>query len=78
MTGEWLGLEDVKAYACYVDFSGSEFFDAFPARPPAEPGPGVVVQSARVMVSGRAVSIVTTPLGEKRVLVEGAYIRVIE
>jgi hypothetical protein len=78
ITGEWLGLEDVKAYACYVDFTGADFFNTFPARAPAQPGPGVIVQSARVLVAARAVSIVTTPLGEKRVLLEGAYIRGIE
>jgi hypothetical protein len=78
ITGEWLGLDDVIAYACYVDFAGADFFNTFPARPPAQPGPGVIVQNARVLVAARAVSIVTTPLGEKRVLLEGAYIRAIE
>ena len=78
ITGEWLGLDDVKAYACYVDFTGADFFPVFPVRPPAQPGPGVIVQSARVLVVARAVSIVTTPLGEKRVLLEGEYIRSIE
>ncbi len=78
ITGEWIGTEDVKAYTCYVDFSGRGFFSTFPSRPPAQPQPGVVVQNLRVLVVARAVSIVTTPLGEKRVLLEGAYIRPIE
>jgi hypothetical protein len=78
ITGEWIGTEDVKAYACYVDFTGADFSAVFPVRPPARPGPGVIVQSARVIVAARAVSIVTTPLGEKRVLLEGAYIRPVE
>ena len=34
ITGEWIGLEDVKAYACYVEFSGPEFFKVFPIRAP--------------------------------------------
>jgi hypothetical protein len=78
IAGEWFGTEDVKAYACYVDFSGPEYFAAFPPRAPAQPGPGVIVQSVRVLVAGRALSIVTTPLGDKRVLLEGAYVRAIE
>jgi hypothetical protein len=78
ITGEWFGTEDVKAYACYVDFSGPDFFAVFPARPPAQPVPGVILQNARVLVAARAVSIVTSPLGEKRVLLEGSYIRAIE
>ena len=40
ITGEWIGLEDVKAYACYVEFSGPEFFKVFPARPPRTASPG--------------------------------------
>jgi hypothetical protein len=76
--GEWIGTEDVKAYSCWVEYSGPEYFSVFPARAPAQPGPDVVAQNARVLVAGRAVSVVTTPLGEKRVLLEGAYIRVIE
>ena len=78
ITGEWFGLDDVKAYSCYVDFSGQEFFATFPARAPAQPGPDVVLQNARVLVAGRAVTVVTTPLGDKRVVVDGASIRVIE
>jgi hypothetical protein len=78
ITGEWIGTEDVKAYSCFVDFTGPEFFKVFPARAPANPGSDIVIQNSRVMVAGRAVSIVTTPLGEKRVVVEGASIRVIE
>ena len=78
ITGEWFGLDDVKAYSCYVDFTGQEFFRIFPARAPAQPTPDMVLQNARVLVAGRATSIVTTPLGEKRVVVDGASIRVIE
>ena len=78
LSGEWFGEEDVKAYACYVEFSGPEYFKVFPAKPPREATPGVVILSTRVLVVGRAVSVTTTPLGAKRVLVEGAYIRIIE
>ncbi len=78
ITGEWIGTEDVKAYTCSVDFSGREYFSTFPARPPAQPQSGVVLQNARVLVVARVVDIVTTPLGEKRVLLEGVYIRPIE
>ncbi len=78
IAGEWIGLEDVRAYACYVDFSGAEFSRIFPARPPREPTPGVVALNSRVIVVGTPVDIVTSALGQKRVLLRGAYIRVIE
>ena len=76
--GEWFGEEDVKAYACYVEFSGAEYFKVFPAKPPRDATPGIVRQSTRVLIIGRAVSVTTTPLGAKRVLVEGVFIRTIE
>jgi hypothetical protein len=78
ITGEWIGVEDVKSYACYVEFSGSEFFKTFPARAPRTATPGVIASNSRVLVVGKPVGIVTTPLGAKQVLVDGAYIRDVE
>jgi hypothetical protein len=78
ITGEWVGMEDVKSYACYVEFSGPEYFKVFPARPPRNAAHGTVVLDSRVMVMGSAQGVTTTPLGEKRVRVQGAYIRVLE
>jgi hypothetical protein len=78
ITGEWIGTEDVKSYYCYVEFTGSEYFKIFPARPPRNANRDLVTLNSRVLVVGRVVSVGTTPLGEKRVLVDGAYIRSIE
>jgi hypothetical protein len=76
--GEWIGVDDVKSYACYVEFSGPEWFRIFPARAPRNAPPGVISLNARVVVVGSAIEVVTTPLGEKRVLVKGMHIRIIE
>ena len=78
ITGEWIGLEDVKSYACYIEFSGPEYFTIFPAKPPRTANPDVVTLNTRVVVVGAPVNITTTPLGEKRVLLQGAHIRTIE
>jgi hypothetical protein len=78
ITGEWIGLEDVKAYSCYVEFSGPEFFKVFPARAPRAATPGVISGNSRVLVVGRVVDVTTTPQGEKRTRLDGAYIRSIE
>jgi hypothetical protein len=78
ITGEWVGTDDVKAYSCYVEFSGPEYFKVFPARPPRKAAPGTVVLDSRVIVMGSAQGVTTTPLGEKRVRVQGAYIRPVE
>lgn len=78
ITGEWIGLDDVKSYACYIDFTGPEFFKVFPARQPRTPVAGTIGQNARVVVIGSAMEITRTPLGDKRVLVQGMHIRMIE
>jgi hypothetical protein len=78
ITGEWIGLEDVKSYYCYVEFTGSEYFKIFPARPPREANRDLITLNSRVLVVGRVVDVGATPLGAKRVLVDGAYIRSIE
>jgi hypothetical protein len=78
ITGEWLGLEDVKSYACYVEFSGPEYFAVFPAKPPRAATPGIVTQNTRLVVIGRPVAVVDTPLGAKHVLVEGLFVRATE
>jgi len=78
ITGEWIGMDDVKAYTCYVEFTGPEYAKLFPARPPREANRQLVTLNSRVLVLGRVVGITTTPLGDKRVLVDGAYIRSIE
>ena len=78
ITGEWIGLEDVKSYSCYVDFAGSEYFKVFPARPPREASRDLITLNSRVLVVGRVVDVSATPMGAKRVLVDGMYIRSIE
>jgi hypothetical protein len=78
ITGEWIGLDDVKAYACYVEFTGAEYFKLFPARPPRTASHDLVSLNSRVLVLGRIVDVTTTPLGAKRVLLDGAYIRTTE
>jgi len=78
IAGEWIGLDDVKSYSCYVDFSGAEYFTVFPARPPRDASRDLVTLNSRVLVVGRVVDVGATPLGAKRVVVDGAYIRAIE
>jgi len=78
IAGEWVGTEDVKSYACYVEFAGPEYFKIFPALPPRTAVAGTVVIDSRVIVIGRPVEVTKTPLGEKRVLVEGMFVRPVE
>jgi hypothetical protein len=77
MSGEWVGTDEVLGYHCYVDFSGPRYAEVIPARAPREPGPGVVVPRLRLLVVALPRSIVTSPLGEKRILLDGLALRVI-
>ncbi|HET6452262.1 MAG TPA: hypothetical protein VFI08_13170 [Spirochaetia bacterium] len=78
ITGEWIGLEDVKSYTCYVDFAGSEYARLIPARPPREANRDLVTLNSRVIVIGRVVGVTSTALGGRQALVDGAFIRPIE
>jgi hypothetical protein len=78
ISGEWIGLEDVKSYSCYVEFTGTEYFTMFPARPPREARRDLITLNSRVLVVGRVVAVGATPMGAKRVVVDGVYIRSIE
>ena len=78
ITGEWIGTEDVKSYSCYIDFAGPQYFKVFPERPPRTPVAGVISINSRVIVVGRPVEVTQTPMGEKRVLVQGFFVRAVE
>jgi hypothetical protein len=78
MSGEWVGLEDVKSYTCVVTFSGPGWFRLFPARPPRNPPPGLVVPNSRVIIVARPLEIATEPGGRKVVSLEGLALRVLQ
>ena len=77
LSGEWLGTEDVKGYACWVIFSGTEFSKLFPVKAPKTPGPNVVTVNTRLLVAASAREVTATALGEKRVVLEGLYYRIV-
>ncbi len=78
MSGEWIGAEQVLGYHCYVDFAGSRYLPVIPAKAPRNPEPGVVVPRARLLVVALPRGVVTAPLGEKRILLDGLAFRVIK
>ena len=77
MSGEWIGLKDVKSYSCLVTFSGAEWFRVFPAKPPRNPPPGAVPANARVIVVARPIGVISRPGGEPVVSLEGLAVRVL-
>jgi hypothetical protein len=75
VAGEWIGADEVRGYRCWVTFSGRAFLDAFPGEVPEEPTEAYVPPRARVLVLGRPVGPVRTPLGDRVMSVEGLAVR---
>lgn len=73
--GEWIGLDEVRGYRCWVTFAGPEYRQVFPAEAPDEPSPGYLPLRSRVLVLARAIGPAVTPLGEKIMNVEGLAVR---
>ena len=75
MAGEWVGVDEVRGYRCWVTFSGPAYADLFPGEAPDEPSASYIPQHTRVLVLGRPRSTVVTPLGERVMTVEGLAVR---
>jgi hypothetical protein len=75
MAGEWIGVEAVLGYRCWVTFAGPAYADVFPAEVPDEPSPDYLPLHTRVLVLARAPAPAVTPLGEKVMAVEGLAVR---
>ncbi len=75
MAGEWIGVDEVRGYRCWVMFSGAAYADVFPGEAPDEPSASYIPPRARVLVLGRPLSPVVTPLGERVMTVEGFAVR---
>jgi len=75
VSGEWIGLEEVRSYSCWVLFSGSRFAGMFPARVPRNPPPGVIKTNDRILVVAMALQTVEIAEGETAWVLEGTHAR---
>jgi hypothetical protein len=75
MAGEWIGLDAVRGYRCWVTFTGPAYREAFPVEIPDEPSDDWLPLHARALVLARARGPVTTPLGETVMSLEGLAVR---
>jgi hypothetical protein len=75
VSGEWLGLEDVRSYRCTVLFRGSRFFPLFPSRAPRNPEQDFVSANDRILVAASALDKISTDGGEVIWLLEGLHVR---
>jgi hypothetical protein len=79
IAGEWVGLDEVRGYRCWVTFAGPAYADVFPAEVPDEPSSDYLPLHTRVLVLARALASALAPapatLGEKVMTVEGLAVR---
>ena len=75
VSGEWIGLEDVRSYHCTVLFEGSEFHAVFPSRPPRNPTASVITTNDRILVAARTLSTEINKNGELSCLLKGIHVR---
>ena len=75
VSGEWIGLEEVRSYRCLVLFSGPEFARVFPRRAPRDAGPRVITPNDRVVLVARLLEPVALDTQESIWVLEGFYVR---
>lgn len=75
VSGEWIGLEEVRSYRCLVLFSGAEFARVFPRRAPRDAGPRVITPNDRVLFVARLLEPVVLEGDQSIWVLEGIYAR---
>ena len=75
VAGEWIGLDEVRSYRCFVLFAGEEFFNVFPSRKPKNPSSEMVFLNDRILVLVQT-SPATEEMREQGIwLLEGLHVR---
>jgi hypothetical protein len=75
VSGEWIGLDEVRSYSCWVLFSGPRFASVFPARVPRNPPPGVITANETILIVAKPLQTVEIAAGETAWVLEGIYAR---
>ena len=75
--GRWLGLEAVKTFRCFVQFSGPEYATYIPARRSRRPPPEEIPLNASILVIGKPWEIRNTNNGPEAVI-QGFFVRILE
>ena len=77
VSGEWIGLDEVRSYSCWIRFSGPRFADVFPARVPRNPGPGVIGANDYILVAAVPLQTVQISEGQTAWILEGIHARLL-
>lgn len=54
ITGEWIGLDEVISYRCFILFAGEDFFSIFPSRKPKNPSSDMIFLNDRILLLAQA------------------------
>lgn len=75
VSGEWIGLDEVRSYSCWVLFAGPRFANVFPARVPRNPPPGVISSNDTILIVAKPLQTVEIAEGKTAWVLEGIYAR---
>jgi hypothetical protein len=76
--GEWIGVEDVVTYRCYLLLEGPRFANAIPARRSRTKNPAEIEMNTRIMVVGEFLGLFDLPNGTTVPVLNAVYIRKID
>ncbi|MQY76429.1 MAG: hypothetical protein GH155_02230 [Spirochaeta sp.] len=75
VAGEWIGLDEVRSYRCFVLFAGKDFFSIFPSRKPKNPSAEMIFLNDRIILLAKA-SPSTEEMREQGIwLLDGLHVR---
>lgn len=76
--GEWIGVEDVVTYRCFLLLEGPRFANAIPARRTRTPHPDEIPLNTRIMVVGEYLGLFDMNDGTTVAVLNAHYIRKID
>ncbi len=74
-SGEWLGVEDVAIYKCYVQLDGTEFAPMIPVRRSRRPKPEEIQLNEKILVLGKYLGYSEDENGIKYPVIQGIKVR---
>ena len=76
--GEWIGVEDVVTYRCYLLLQGPRFANAIPARRSRTKHPEEIEANTRVLIVGEYLGLFDLPDGTIVPVLNAVYLRKID
>ena len=75
VNGEWVGLEDVEIYKCFVILRGPDFFSRIPVKRSRNKLPNEIEVNSHVLIVGRILGTRADREGNTIPVMEAAFVR---